>query len=408
MTSEYGRTRVSYQWEDREKWLELPFPLDEYEQRVDRLRRAITQNGFDYLLVYGNPACMGPVKYIANFHSWFGNTVVVLPLTAAPTLVTDSVLHSEPMHTGIWMTWIKDVRAGHHPATVRQAENISDFVVDVLKENKLLGARGGLVSARWHPHTLMSRLYELASEIRLQSADSVFQGVTAIKSDVEIQALRRAAEIASVGQDAAFQRDVVGMTEKELAAEIIAALLGAGADIAEGRSMSVALASGSRSGLKHTAPTDRRIQDGDMLFIDVLSSYKGYMSDVGRSGMAGKPNEQQRKMLETALEMRDRVVDEVKPGARICDLQSIAEDIAARDGFSEFYYPTGFGHGIGTSVVEAPVLFPDNEDRLEENMVFCLEPMIVIEGVGTAVFEDMLLVTSTGNESLSNATTSTW
>jgi Xaa-Pro aminopeptidase len=59
-------------------------------------------------------------------------------------------------------------------------------------------------------------------------------------------------------------------------------------------------------------------------------------------------------------------------------------------------------------VAESPILFPDNEAELEENMVFSLEPMIVIEGVGTAVFEDMILVTSTGAEMLSDATTATW
>ena len=59
-------------------------------------------------------------------------------------------------------------------------------------------------------------------------------------------------------------------------------------------------------------------------------------------------------------------------------------------------------------MVESPILFPDSEARLEQNMVFSLEPMIVIEGVGTAVFEDMILVTSDGGESLSDATTSTW
>lgn len=403
MNSRYGVTKVSYEWEHRKQWLALPFPLDEYERRVDRLRQAMAQDDLDYLLVYSNPSCVGPVRYVANFDSYFGSTVIILPLSGEPTLVTDSVMHSEPMHTGIWMTWIGDVRAGHHPATIRQAQNICDFVIDVLKEHSLQGGKGGLVSGRWFPHMFMTRLRESLPEIDLRPADSVFEGVRGIKSDFEISALRRAAEFASIGLNVAFERASAGMTEKELRAEAIHAMLGAGADGAV-----AALTSGPRSGLKHAEPSDHAIEEGEMLFVDVCAPHQGYMSDVARTGVVGEPSNQQREMLETALEMRDAVVDAVKPGARICDLQTIAEEIAARRGFQDYYYPTGFGHGIGTSVVESPVLFPDNETSLEERMVFSLEPMIVIEGVGTAVFEDMILVTSAGGESLSNATTSTW
>jgi Xaa-Pro aminopeptidase len=403
MSNKYGKTKVSYDWENRRKWLDLQFPLQEYERRVDELRQAMPQDGLDYLLIYSNPSCIGPVRYIANFDSFFGNTMVVLPLSGEPSLVTDSVMHSEPMHTGIWMTWIRDVRAGHHPATVRRAENICDFVIDVLKQQSLQDGQGGLVSTRWFPHVFMSRLSELLPEIHLRPAESVFESVRGIKSDMEISALRQAAEFASLGLNVAFEKAAAGMTEKELRTEAVHAMLRAGADGA-----TVALTSGPRSGLKQAEPSERRIEEGDMLFLDVAGPCQGYVSDVARAGVVGRPNDQQRKMLETALEMRDRVVEAVKPGARICDLQSIAEGIAARRGFADHYCPTGFGHGIGTSKVESPILFPDNEAQLEENMVFSLEPMIVIEGVGTAVFEDMILVTSSGAEILSDATTSTW
>lgn len=403
MASLYGKTKVSYDWEHRRKYLDLPFPLDEYRRRVDELRLAMSQNGLDYLLIYGSPTCVGPVRYVANFDSYFGNTIVVLPRDGQLMLATDSVMHSEPMHSGIWMTWIKDVRAGHHPSTVRTAENIVDFAAELLTDERLQAAKGGLVSARWFPHGFMSRVTELLPESSLTSADPVFESVRAIKSDVELVALRMSAKYASIGHDTAFAKATPGMTEKELRAEAVYAMLRAGGDVTI-----AALTSGPRAGLKHADPSDRRIEDGDMLFVDICAPHQGYMSDVARTGVVGRANGQQKEMLETALEMRDRVVEAVRPGARICDLQQIAEGIAQRRGLADYYYPTGFGHGIGTSVVESPILFPDNEAQLEENMVFSLEPMIVIEGVGTAVFEDMILVTSTGAEMLSDATTSTW
>jgi Xaa-Pro aminopeptidase len=403
MATDYGKTKVPYDWEHRKQYLDMPFEMEEYKRRVDGLRRAMTSQELDYLLVYGNPAWGGPVRYLSNFDSLMGNSIVVLPLEGEITLVTDSVMHSEPMHSLIWTTWIRDVRPGHHPGTVRMAENIADFVVDALREKHLLAASGGLVSGRSLPYELMGRLAELLPDGSLVPADGVFEKVRGIKSEAELQVLRKSARYASIGLDTVFEKLVPGVSEMELRAEAVYAMAKAGADMG-----TFALTSGPRAGLKHGEPTERRIEEGDMLFIDLCAPHRGYMSDVARSGVLGKANQQQKEMLETALEMRDSVVQAVRPRARICDLQQIAEGIAQRRGLADYYYPTGFGHGIGTSVAESPILFPDNEAELEENMVFSLEPMIVIEGVGTAVCEDMILVTSTGAEILSDATTSTW
>jgi Xaa-Pro aminopeptidase len=403
MATDYGKTKVPYDWEHRKQYLDMPFEMEEYKRRVDGLRRAMTSQELDYLLVYGNPAWGGPVRYLSNFDSLMGNSIVVLPLEGEITLVTDSVMHSEPMHSLIWTTWIRDVRPGHHPGTVRTAENIADFVVDALREKHLLAASGGLVSGRSLPYELMGRLAELLPDGSLVPADGVFEKVRGIKSEAELQVLRKSARYASIGLDTVFEKLVPGVSEMELRAEAVYAMAKAGADMG-----TFALTSGPRAGLKHGEPTERRIEEGDMLFIDLCAPHRGYMSDVARSGVLGKANQQQKEMLETALEMRDSVVQAVRPRARICDLQQIAEGIAQRRGLADYYYPTGFGHGIGTSVAESPILFPDNEAELEENMVFSLEPMIVIEGVGTAVCEDMILVTSTGAEILSDATTSTW
>jgi Xaa-Pro dipeptidase len=403
MASEYGRTKVRYDWEHRQQYLDMPFEMKEYERRVEGLRGAMAQQKLDYLLVYGNPASGGPVRYLSNFESLLGNTIVVLPLEEEPTLVTDSVMHSEPMHSCIWMTWIRDVRPGHHPGTVRAAENIADFVVDALSEKDLLAASGGLVNGRSLPYVLMGRLAELLPEGSLVAADPIFESVRAIKSDDELGLLRKTARYASIGLDTVFDKLAPGVSETELRAEAVYAMAKAGADMG-----TFALTSGPRAGLKHGEPTDRRIEEGDMLFIDLCAPHQGYMSDVARSGVLGKAHQQQKEMLETAQEMREGVVEAVRPGARICDLQKIAEATAQRRGLADYYYPTGFGHGIGTSVVESPILFPDNEAELEENMVFSLEPMIVIEGVGTAVFEDMILVTSTGAEVLSDARIPAW
>ncbi len=403
MSSAYGTTKVSYEWEHRQKYLALPFPQSEYDRRVAAIKKSMAESGLQYLVIYGNPACTGPIFYVANFDSFFGNTIIFLPLSGEPVLITDGIMHSEPMHSAIWTTWIRDIRPANHPATVRFTRNLSDFIVEELKKRGLEHAPGGLVNAGFFPYTFMQRLADLVPGLDLQPAERTFEGVRSIKSDLEVALLRQTARIASRGLDRVFTLDAIGMTEKELAAEAVRVFLEAGSDIPM-----IAVTSGLRSGLKHAPATGQKIQDSDMIFVDVGTPVHGYFSDVARSGVAGKANPQQVDMLKTALEMHDHVIEAIKPGARICDLQRIAENIANARGFGNAYFPTGFGHGIGTSVAETPILFPDNEAALEKNMVFALEPMIVVEGVGTAVFEEMILVTKGGCEVLSDATLSTW
>jgi Xaa-Pro dipeptidase len=116
----------------------------------------------------------------------------------------------------------------------------------------------------------------------------------------------------------------------------------------------------------------------------------------------------QKDILETALEREESVIAAGGPGVKISDLQKIAKDIADRSGYGEYHCTTGFGHGIGTNLAEMPVLFKGNEATLEEGNTVALEPMIVIEGLGTGCFEDIVAITETGCEALSPARRRTW
>ena len=82
------KPRASYAWEDREKWVQLPFPVEEYQARVDKLRAEMEKEGFDALLIHGMPARSGHVRYVANFNSFLGNTVVVIPKSGDPALMS--------------------------------------------------------------------------------------------------------------------------------------------------------------------------------------------------------------------------------------------------------------------------------------------------------------------------------
>ncbi len=400
MPGKYGVSKVSYEWDNRVRWLDMPFPIEEYKERIQRLRKAMVEEGLDGLLLYSCPNDKSAVRWVGNFDSFFGNTIIVLPLEGELVLCTDSVMHSEPMHTQIWTSWIEDVRWAHHPATVRTAENMTDYVRDAVRELGIFGGKLGLVGDRWMPYQVMSDLISGLEGSEIIPATDLFVYTKRVRSPREIEMIKIAALQASRGHEAILNIIKPGMSEYELAAESSRAMLLHGA---HEFSFPLALTTGPRAGLKHGYPSARRVKEGDFIFVDLGTSYHGYLSDVGRTFVLGKPDDMQLRMQQTALAMNLSVLETTKPGVRICDVQSACEKIANDANLGEYYFPTGFGHGIATAFAEMPVLFPDNEAIFEAGMTFASEPMIVVEGVGTACYEDIMLVTEKGCVSLSDA-----
>ena len=112
---------VPYEWEDRLPFLDLAFPIEEYEGRVARVRAAMAREGLDCLLAFGGPADPSNVRYLSNHEPSHGDNVVVVPAEGDLMLSTNWLMHGEPMHTLIWMTWVRDVRPTWSPDGKRLA-----------------------------------------------------------------------------------------------------------------------------------------------------------------------------------------------------------------------------------------------------------------------------------------------
>jgi len=398
-------SKVPFDWEHRKKWLDLPFPMEEYEDRIVRLRKEMKEADLRSFLIYGGPGFLsGDVRYISNFPSMIGNTIVVVPVEGELMLTTDSIFHSEPMHSEIFKCWIKDVRPAHLPGTVRSPENIARHVRDFLQERGLANEKAGLVGERFFPAYLLNDLKQELPKIKFESAGLLYMKVKGIKSPREMEIMKEACRITSLGLEAAMDIAKPGVTEFEMSAAAHQAMVAGGAEIVT----FVAMVGGSRAGHKTVMPSSRKLEDGDMMFMDMGVNYKGYNTDCCRTLVVGKGGHKQRDILRVALDMEESVIAAGKPGVRICDLQKIARDIAEKSGYGEYYFPTGFGHGIGTSIAEMPILFDGNEAPIEEGNMFALEPMIVIEGLGTGCFEDIIAVTPQGCVDLSTARKRTW
>ncbi|MBE9917904.1 aminopeptidase P family protein [Paenibacillus donghaensis] len=396
--------RVPYDWESREEWLQMPFPLEEYQLRIAKVRQEMVKNRLDALLIYGAPGWLnGDVRWISNFITALGSTVVVLPIEGEPMLTTNSIFHSAPMQSFVHQTWIKDVRPAHLPGTVKSPQGIGKHVVSFLQERKLENAHIGLVGEMFFAAPVLEDIRSKLPKAEFVSGSGAYLAAKQIKTPREIAVMEHAGKATAAGLEAAMDLAKPGVSELELSAAAHQAMAGMADWI--GHCM---IASGPRSGLKHLYPSQRKLEDGDMVFLDMGVHYQGYNTDTARTLCAGMIGKKQREVLQCGLDMFEAVLNAAKPGVRVTDLQDLAQSIAENSGYGEYYWPTGFGHGIGTNVAELPDLHWQSGTVLQAGHVFALEPMIVIHGFGCGVIEDQILITETGARSLTPARRKLW
>jgi Xaa-Pro aminopeptidase len=399
----YGWGRVPFGYEDRLPWRILPFSDEEYEQRVARLRELMARDGLDCVLVLGSAADGATVRYLTNFDDLYGGeTVVVVPLDGEVVLVTNAVMHGEPMHSGIPQVWPRDVRAAAAPRTVTGSASVVTVADHVRSALATLpaGAAIGLVGD-WREQLVAD--VGLAGNERVRRDVSVVAELRKLKSPAEVELLRRAAALADDAVVAALSAVQPGVTEWEVAAAANEAMFRGGA---EHPAFPISLVAGARSGLKHLPPSDYAIEPGDMVFIDVGAKLMGYCSDCSRATVCGEPSDDQLRFLETQASIVEACAARIRPGVAVGDVAAVATELAADAGYSEYLYFRG--HGVGTGLTDAPALAPGNPAPFEEGMVFALEPMLVKFGYGTACWEDIWHVTADGVERLNRSTPRFW
>lgn len=128
----------------------------------------------------------------------------------------------------------------------------------------------------------------------------------------------------------------------------------------------------------HGFPSERKLKDGDLLTIDMVVNVDGYLADSAWSYAVGNLSDEGQKLMTVTKECLYKAIDIVKPGTRLGDIGHIIQTYAEANGFS--VVRDFVGHGIGKEMHEDPQVLhygkPNRGLRLEEGMVFTIEPMI--------------------------------
>lgn len=226
--------------------------------------------------------------------------------------------------------------------------------------------------------------------------DEMLVSLRAIKTNEEIELIRKAADIADKAMRESLKLLTEGITEAEISAYAKYIMEKEGA---EGTSFEPFVMSGQNAWLPQRFSSSKKITKGELCIFDMGAVYMGYCSDLTRTFSLGGLNDRQKRIFDTAYFAQREAIKAIKPGVRACDIDRIARDIIIESGYGQ-YFPHLTGHGLGISIHESPILDIGMETRLKPNMIVTVEPGIYVDGIGAARVEDMVLITESGYEVL--------
>ena len=228
------------------------------------------------------------------------------------------------------------------------------------------------------------------------SIDKALYSLRAEKTHLEIKNIRMVQEIAENAFKQFLPLIKPGVTEKKLAFELEFLLRKEGA---ETLAFDLIVASGKNSAVPHAEPSDKAIEVGDFVTIDMGAVYNGYHSDMTRTVAVGQVSEEQRKVYNTVLAAQKMAINLVRPGAFCREIDAIARKFINESGYKNCF-GHALGHGVGLGIHEKPFLSKRTEDVLRSGMVITIEPGIYLANRFGVRIEDMLLVTDDGCENL--------
>jgi Xaa-Pro aminopeptidase len=353
--------------------------------RLTQVQAALELAGLDALLVAAPPN----VAYVSGFRAEPHERLIalVVPRDGRPRLVCPSLEEGAA----------RAAVAGRVDLRVwRDEDGPADALAHALGG---VGARVGIEKAY-----LSVANAELAASAApaatFTGCDGVLAELRAVKSEDEIAAIRRAADIVDRVVVHLAAAATPGTTEAELAAACAQRLRAEGA---EAPAFEPLILTGPRSALPHGHPGATALAEGDLLIVDIGATVDGYSADITRTFVVGsEPDDRQRAVFEIVLAAKGAGVDAARAGAAARGVDAAARGVIEEAGYGpNFVHRTG--HGLGLEVHEPPYLTATNDEPLRAGMVVTVEPGIYVEGWGGVRIEDDVVIREEAAEVLTHA-----
>jgi Xaa-Pro aminopeptidase len=281
------------------------------------------------------------------------------------------------------------------PAIGEWAETIGAIISDY-------GLARARVGTDFIPFQVYSALLKQFPEIEILDAGKIWSEITAVKHPLEVNLIREAVRVADLGCSAAFLAIRPGISEHAVSAEAVYAMRKAGSEF---EPFIPLVASGANASLFERVATEKIIQTGEMVILDIGAVVKGYTGDLATTMICGEPTQEQKRIFSATYLALQEAKKVIRPGVTCHDIDRRAREVISDAGFSDYLYTGNTGHQLGFGLHGDPLVHKNVDVEIVENMVMCLEPRIVLSDrpdIGGAHLEDVVVVTATGFDQLNS------
>lgn len=380
--------------------IETVFPLEEYQSRVRNVRKAMSRDGFEVLLIFGARQWYRDhyIRYMANYDTPGRPSIMVLPLEDEPALLISDDWDLERARE---VTWIQEVSA---------TSDLAGSTVEVLRSRRLRAGKFGIAGGEGYgytaleafPSNIYSAVKEAFSTTQIDGASRMMDNIRAIRSPREIEVLRKASKISDEGAEAFYATVKEGISERDLWTEIWYAMESAGAE-----DLHTSMCRGPGSFWLHP-PSKHRLSKDDFVSVEFSPRYHGYFSQSNKMCIIGGMTREWRKLCRVVLEARDMAIQSIRPGVMACEIvEKIAKLVAGSQvGTMDIGGAHRIGHGSGPSLDEWPYLTSESQTVLQEGMSLAIHPIIYVPYIHSLLMlGEYVLVTKDGYEILTKPQT---
>jgi Xaa-Pro dipeptidase len=357
-------------------------PITDAERlaRIEKARRLMIENGIDAMLLEG-----GTSMYYYTGVRW-GNSertfAVVIPARGELAWVTPAFEEQRARE----LVKSTDVRVW------QEDESPFRVIAGILRDRGATGKVGIEERLRFFVYDGVRQ--EMPS-LQFVSATPVTAGCRMIKSPAEIALMQRASEITIQAIGATFASLKEGMTNQQVSESVAAATKKLG-----GKADGALVIFGKYTAFPHGSVQPQKLKEGDVVLVDAGCTVEGYVSDITRTSVYGKPTQRMRDVWDVERHAQNAAFAAAQPGATCESVDAAARKVITDAGFGPDYRVPGLphrtGHGIGLDGHEWTNFVRGNTTRLAPGMCFSDEPTIAIYGEFGIRHEDCLYITESG------------
>lgn len=369
-------------------------PLNEYENRIKKIKNILKEKDIDVLVAFGTEAEPQNLIYLANYWPAFETGAVVVPREGSPALVIgpESKTFAEDYSVIKKIFQVLEHRESSEPNYPNQKldtyEEIFDFVLNGNKPKKIAISGISIIALPVHEAIINS-----SNSAEIIKADDILINLRMRKSRNEIILMKKSSEINLKAFEKGLNNIKPGMEEVEVAGFIVGEMF---KNKAENIAITPYILSGKRTNQAISRASHKIISKNEPIQFSFGCRYGNYASSIGRPLCIGKMPKKYMELVKVGIDVQEKVISFLKPRIKAKEVFRKYWDFLGNKGYSN-YFLYGPCHGTGIMECEHPFLEADSDYLLEEGMTFQIDIFLGDSEFGLR-FEDGVLITSKGVE----------